>query len=223
MPPAKYKKSKYNKLTAEVYRKIDLGPVQTVTFNNGPSKLFLRPPQDVGIWTSLNGHCLFKELVPVTFPRFPPILPSLSGRRPVLMSPPPPLNTFEMFLALAFLILIKGRSRPFFDMHFVKLVVLGQNLVSAPVPPQRKVTSTDLPERRYPFHNLTRLRSSQRLDPQIRQLGSWAQNHQNDLESVSCLPDGSSGLHMFCGWGRARPTQLTRHDGTMLSKSWQVA
>ena len=37
----------------------------------------------------------------------------------------------------------------FFEMYFVKFIVFDRYLVSAPLPPQRKVTSTDLPERRY--------------------------------------------------------------------------
>jgi hypothetical protein len=94
-----------------------------------------------------NRHCLFKELVLVTFPSIPPI-PPLKGRWPVgTCTTSPPQHLWDV-LGVGFLDSQEMTISEIFDMHFVKLMVVGQYLVSAPLP-QRKVTSTDLSERRY--------------------------------------------------------------------------
>ena len=60
------------------------------------------------------GHCLFKELVLDPFLRIPRIPSPLKGRWLVLVPPNPAhLNPFEVFLALAFLILRKWHSQKF--------------------------------------------------------------------------------------------------------------
>ena len=54
-----------------------------------------------------------------------------------------------MFWALAFLYLEERAFSDIFDMYFLKSLVVGYCVVSAPRP-QRKVTCTDLLERQYP-------------------------------------------------------------------------
>ena len=94
-------------------------------------------------------HYLFKELVLVTFPRIPPIPPPPSKEGDQYYCPLTPTPTSLRCSWRWFFYSEKMTILEVFDMYSVKIMVLGQYLVSALNPPQRKVTSTDVPERRY--------------------------------------------------------------------------
>ena len=93
------------------------------------------------------GHCHFQESVLVTFRRIHPIPPSPQTKVAITNATHPQPNPLEMFLALFFLILTKLRSQKLSTCILSNWFLV--NIRSQPSPPQMKVTSTDLRERRY--------------------------------------------------------------------------